>query len=364
MKDPQFQIKEGNIVQGDIKKHDEHTSTDQHITKAKHNTEHEPVTESPFTTLLGTLGDHRELSFGPYKILDLPVWIYNEGFHFYPSVEKMNEEGEFVFEHHHIYKAGTVVHNEETGKTSGTSPMFDFSPTSLVVYQWIAIFLLAAMFIPMGFSYKKNGVKPKKGFFNVLEALVVYVRDEVVRPNLGPRGDTMLPWFLTVFFFIIAMNFIGLVPGGHTSTGSINTTAGLAIIAFFTVQYGAISRNGFGAWLKHLTGGVHWALWPIMVPVEILGLFTKPFALCVRLFANMTAGHIILLSLIGLAFVTKAFIPVTIGFSLFINLLELLVAFLQAYIFTTLTAVFTGMGMEEHHHEEKHHDPNHPDDFI
>jgi len=344
-----------------------HSNTDQHATNDSHGSQNGHEAEaSPFTKLLSSLGDHRELTFGHYKICDLPVWIYDKGFHFYPSVEKMSEAGEFVYEHHHIYKAGSVQHDKATGKTTGTSPAFDFSPTSLIVYQWISIALLAALFIPMGLSYKKSGLKPKKGFFNMLEALVVYVRDEVARPNLGKRGETMVPWFLNMFFFILAMNFIGMLPGGHAATGSVNVTAGLAIIAFFTTQYGAISRNGIGAWFHHLLGGAPAWLAPLMVPVEILGLFTKPFALCMRLFANMTAGHVILLSLIGLVYVTNAFIPVTLGFSLFINILELMVAFLQAYIFTTLMAVFTGMGMEEHHHEEGHengHDshskPNH-----
>jgi F-type H+-transporting ATPase subunit a len=177
---------------------------------------------------------------------------------------------------------------------------------------------------------------------------------------MGEDGIKLLPIFLTMFFFILTMNLIGLVPGGHSATGSINVTAGLAIIAFFVIQLSGIFKNGIGAWLKHLTGGVHWSLWPIMIPVEILGLFTKPFALCMRLFANMTAGHIILLSLIGLAFVGGGFIPVTLGFSLFILLLELLVAFLQAYIFTVLTAVFTGMGMASHDHDHgAEHAPAH-----
>jgi F-type H+-transporting ATPase subunit a len=141
---------------------------------------------------------------------------------------------------------------------------------------------------------------------------------------------------------------------GHSATGSINVTAGLAIIAFFVIQIAAIIKNGFGAYLAHLTGGVPMWLWPIMVPVEVLGLFTKPFALAVRLFANMTAGHVILLSLIGLTFVTAAFIPVMLGFSLFINILELLVAFIQAYIFTMLTSVFVGIATASHDHDHGH----------
>jgi F-type H+-transporting ATPase subunit a len=255
----------------------------------------------------------------------------------------MEEEKEYTFDHHanHIYHAGTKQ-----------AVALDLSPTSLVAFQWLAMLILAAILIPMARKYRTQGLKPMRGFFNAVEAGILYVRDEIVIPNLGEvDGRKLMPIFLTMFFFILTMNFVGLVPGGHTATGNINVTAGLAIVAFIVIQVSAIFKIGLGNWIKHLTGGTHWSMWLIMVPVEILGLFTKPFALCIRLFANMTAGHVILLSLIGLVFVGVAFIPVTIAFSLFIYLLELLVAFLQAYIFTILTAVFTGMGMASHDHE-------------
>ncbi len=307
--------------------------------------EHGAAKESPFTTLLSELGDHREISFGPHHLFDLPVILIDNGLHVYPSVEKMQEGGLFEYKHHHIVRAGTEQ-----------APSFDMSVTSLVFFQWIAMLLLLVILFPMGRKYKKSGVRPSRGFFNAMEALVVYVRDEIVLPNTGEEGKKMMPIFLTFFFFIFTMNVVGLVPGGHTATGSLNVTAGLAIVAFFVIQLAAIFKNGLGGWLKHLTGGVPVWLWPIMVPVEVLGLFTKPFALCVRLFANMTAGHVILLSLIGLVFVSGVFIPVTIGFSLFINILELLVVFLQAYIFTMLTAVFTGIGMASH--DDHGHEPH------
>jgi len=235
----------------------------------------------------------------------------------------------------------------------------DLSPTKHVVMLWIAALLCCAVLITAAQAHKRHhhAVGRPHGFAAGIEAMVLYIRNEVALPNLGHGGSGYVPFILTIFFFILTMNLVGLVPGGHASTGSLNVTAGLAIVSFFVVQISSIMKIGLGAWLKHLTGGVHWALWPIMVPVEILGLFTKPFALCVRLFANMTAGHIVLLSLIGLSFVTAAFIPVTLGFSLFINILELLVAFIQAYIFTMLTAVFTGMGMASHDHD--HGDEGH-----
>lgn len=302
--------------------------------------------ESAFTTLLKKLGDHRELEFAGAHI-PLPVILVDNGLHIYPSLHAMRDAGLFTTskDDHYIYRAGTEEH-----------PALDLSVTSLVAFQWLAMLILLAVFVPMARKYKKVGNRPLRGFHNAIEAIVLYVRDQIVLPNTGDDGKKLLPIFFTFFFFILTMNLVGLVPLMHTSTGSINVTAALAIIAFFVIQLAAIFKNGFGAWLYHLTGGVPVWLWPIMVPVEFLGLFTKPFALCVRLFANMTAGHVILLSLIGLTFVTAAFIPVMIGFSLFINILELLVAFIQAYIFTMLTAVFVGIATasHDHGHDEAH----------
>ena len=152
------------------------------------------------------------------------------------------------------------------------------------------------------------------------------------------------------------MNLLGLIPYGASATGNVSVTAGLAIIAFFMIQISAIRAQGFGHYLAHLTGGVHWALWPIMIPIEVLGLFTKPFALCIRLFANMTGGHIVILALIGLIFVFKslAVAPVSVAFALGIYMLELFVAFLQAYIFTMLTSLFMGLGMQTESHGHEH----------
>jgi F-type H+-transporting ATPase subunit a len=165
---------------------------------------------------------------------------------------------------------------------------------------------------------------------------------------------------LTTFFFILLMNLLGLIPFGATATGNIAVTAGLAIIAFVMIQVSAIRAQGFGHYLAHLTGGVHWILWPIMVPIEVLGLFTKPFALCIRLFANMTGGHIVILSLLGLIFLFRSlFVGVgSVLFTMAIMLLELMVAFIQAYVFTMLTSLFMGLGMQAGHddaHTETHH---------
>jgi F-type H+-transporting ATPase subunit a len=185
-----------------------------------------------------------------------------------------------------------------------------------------------------------------------MELLIIYIRDEIVVPNIGDRGKAMLPIFLTIFFFILFCNILGLVPYTATATSNISVTAGLAILAFFIIQIAGIMKNGFFGYFKGLIPhNIPMWLLPIIIPVEFLGLLTKPFALCIRLFANMTAGHVVILSLLGLIFVFKTVLvsPISIGFSLFIYLLEILVALLQAYIFTTLTALFTGMAIHQEH---------------
>lgn len=340
MKDPNDQL----LAQADTTKEETHGRTP---STGADGVDASKEGESVFTTLLKTLGDHRELHFAGLHV-PLPVILVDNGLHVYPSLHSMKDAGLYTTDadDHHIYRAGTEEH-----------PALDLSVTSLVAFQWISMLILMAIFLPMAKKYRAAGNRPLKGFHNAVEAVVLYVRDQIVLPNAGSEGRKLMPIFLTFFFFILTMNLIGLVPMGHSATGSLNVTAGLAIIAFFVIQIAAIAKNGIVAWLSHLTGGVPVWLWFIMVPVEILGLFTKPFALAVRLFANMTAGHVILLSLIGLTFVAGAFIPVMIGFSLFINVLELLVAFIQAYIFTMLTSVFVGIataGHDDHGHEEAH----------
>ncbi|MBP6671869.1 MAG: F0F1 ATP synthase subunit A [Bacteroidetes bacterium] len=215
-----------------------------------------------------------------------------------------------------------------------------------------AAFLLTVGLIIAARKNTKN--KVPKGFGNLVEVLVVFVRDEIVLPNMGKGGLKYLPYLLTNFFFILIMNLLGLFPWGASATGNINVTAGLAIIAFFMIQFSAIRAQGLGHFIAHLTGGTHWAMWPIMVPIEFLGLFIKPFALCIRLFANMTAGHIVILALIGLIFIFQnAFVGlVSVPLAVAVNLLELFVALVQAYIFTMLTAIFMGMGIQTEGHDE------------
>jgi F-type H+-transporting ATPase subunit a len=230
----------------------------------------------------------------------------------------------------------------------------DLSITKHVFFIWIAALILLIAAISSARNYRKSLVP--RGFTNAFETIIVFIRDEVVIANMGKQGLKYLPYLLTTFFFILLMNLMGLIPYGATSTSNVAVTAGLAAIAFIMIQVAAIRAQGVGHYLAHLTGGVPWFLWPIMVPIEIIGLFTKPFALCIRLFANMTGGHLVILSLIGLIFIFQSYVvsPVPILFVVAINMLELFVAFLQAYIFTMLTSLFMGMGIQAAEHQEEH----------
>lgn len=299
--------------------------------------------------LLQELGDHHELNIAFTTSDVLPVVLYDGGkWHFYRNTHTMEQAGAYRLVKGHIVRAA-----------DGGSPTLDLSVTNLVVFQWIGMLVVLTLFFVAGRRYRRDPLAPPRGIQNALEAIVVYIRDEVVRPNL--RSERLvrrfMPYFVGLFTFILVLNLIGLLPGMHTATGAIGTTAALAITAFLVINGLAIGEIGIKGWLHHLLGGAPVYLAPIMVPIEILGLFTKPFALTVRLFANMSAGHIILLSLIGLIFYFRSIFvaPMSVGFSIFIYLLETLVCFLQAYIFTILTAVFVGLALGDHAHEHDEH---------
>ena len=217
-----------------------------------------------------------------------------------------------------------------------------------VLMMWIAAALVVFVF---RFAFRKQHVIPS-GLANLLEAIVVFLRDEVILPNIGEEGRRYLPYLLTVFFFILFCNLLGLIPFAATATGNVSVTAALAIISLIMIQVGGIKEHVMKHHLQNLIHhGIPIWLLPIMIPVEIMGQFTKPFALCIRLFANMTAGHIVILSFISIIFILKSILvsPISVFFALFISLLELFVAILQAYIFTMLTSLFIGMSIHPQH---------------
>jgi F-type H+-transporting ATPase subunit a len=214
-----------------------------------------------------------------------------------------------------------------------------------LVFMCLAIALLLLLLLA---ARRSAGSAAPRGAGNLVEAFVVFIRDGVVLPNTGEEGRPYLPFFLTVFFFILTMNLLGLVPFGSSATGNLSVTAGLALCAFGMMQWAGIRAHGLGGHLKGLMPhGVPLFVAPILLPIEFLGMFTKPFALCVRLFANMMAGHAVIAAFMGLIVVpvlALTNVPVAVA----IGLLELFVAFLQAFIFTMLTAIFTGSFIHQH----------------
>lgn len=225
----------------------------------------------------------------------------------------------------------------------------DFSITKSLFMMFVSSVILILVLMRAVSINTKN--KVPKGIGNFIEVIIVFIRDEIVYPNMGKEGLKLLPFFLTVFFFILFANFIGLVPFMAQPTKNINVTTGLALITFSTTQIMGMKKNGVFGYFKGLVPhGVPVFVLPIMIVVEFIGLFTKPFALLMRLFANITAGSIIVLSLIGLIFIMKwAGAVIAVPFALFIYCLEIFVALLQAYIFTMLSTIFINMAMHQEH---------------
>jgi F-type H+-transporting ATPase subunit a len=228
----------------------------------------------------------------------------------------------------------------------------DLSPTKHVVWLLIASVLCLVTLLSAAAFHRRRLSDPgvAGGFSAGIEALVLYMRQTVVLPNVGPDGDAYTPYILSVFFFILFANLVGLIPYGSTATGNIAVTATMAIVSFVVIEVSGMRALGSGYWKTivywnhDLSLGVRIPMAFLMTPIEILSKFTKPFALTIRLFANMTAGHVVLLALISLIFTFNslfiAVVPVAMGVA--VSLLEIFVAFLQAFIFALLTAVFIG----------------------
>jgi F-type H+-transporting ATPase subunit a len=225
----------------------------------------------------------------------------------------------------------------------------DLSITKNILMMMLVGIILTIVLIVAATKNQKNRIPT--GIGNFIEMLMIFLRDEIVVPSMGKTGLNYLPFFFTLFVFVLSCNLFGLLPYMSAATGSISVTAALALISFIMIQILGIKNNGFFGYFKGLLPpGLPIAVVPIMVIVEFLALLTKPFALCVRLFANMTAGHVVIFALIGLIFLMGYVItPLSIAFSLFIYLLEILIALLQAYIFTMLSALFIGMAVHQEH---------------
>ncbi len=264
------------------------------------------------------------------------------------------------------------------GKIIPTDPavkVYDVSLTRNVVQMLLALIVFVWLMLSIASKYKKGTgtSKAPSGAQTAIEVVIEFVRDEVAKPNLGPKYQKFLPYLLTVFFFILINNIFGLIPGSANVTGNIAFTMVLSLISFLIIIFSANKHY----WGHIINPPVPVGVKPILILVEVLSIFTKPFALMIRLFANMLAGHIIIICLVSLIFIFGslnkgvgwAFSPISVGFSVFIYFIEILVAFIQAFIFANLSAVFIGQAIEDTHaHPEEdphaHHAGNYDDAVV
>ena len=263
---------------------------------------------------------------------------------------------------------GQCYELEESRKLTNKASWIDFSITKNVFTMLFAFGLIAWLFSKTANYYKNNKGKAPNGLVNLAEVFVVFIRDEVAKPSIGDKYEKYMSLLLSLFFFILFNNLLGLIPFfpfGSNVMGNISMTIVLALIIFFTVLF-----NGNKNYWKHIfwMPDVPIAIKVLMMPIEVMSIFVKPFTLLIRLFANVTAGHVIILTFVSLIFVfgnaghslagSAAGMLVAVPFTAFMNLLELLVAFLQAFIFTLLSAIYIGAAIEEHHHDAAHaHEP-------
>lgn len=278
--------------------------------------------------------------------LPLPVILYS-------STKGIQVFSSARFDHGHASYNGYSLHEEHIESEDPNETVVDLSITKNVAQMLLSAVILFLLFTSIAKAYKKQGVtsapKGKQSFF---EPLIVFVRDDIAKGNIGHGSDKYVPYLLTVFFLILINNIFGMLPIGANLTGNIAFTLVMSVITLIVTNVKANKHY----WHHIFAPPAPKAIWPILIPIEIVGIITKPFALMIRLFANMTAGHIIIISLIGLIFIfkTMAIAPVSVAFALFIDVLECLVAFLQAYIFTMLTALFIGSAVADHNEDGMH----------
>lgn len=294
----------------------------------------------------------------------LPVILWDNGVQFFSSAKfdhghaVAESNGNYYAIGHHdgkIYKtdASGTLNEDAKGHITNVRPL-DFSITKSVLSIIFVALLMFLLFRSLAKSYAKNG-GVAAGAGRIFEPLVVYVRDEIAIPNIGHKHHRKyMGYLLTIFFFILFLNLFGLTPLGVNVTGNITITFSLAILTFLITNLTANKYYwGHIFWMP----GVPYPMRIILAPIELLGVVIKPFSLMIRLYANIFAGHIVLMSIIGLMFIFKSWIGSSLSLALafVLSILEILVAFLQAYIFTMLSALYFGAAVEEHHHEEGHH---------
>ena len=301
---------------------------------------------------------------GKHYGFSLPVILWDNGLHVFSSSKFEHGEaaaesnGNFYKINHHdgkIYKLDSAegeITEGQDGFPTNVRPM-DFSITKTVFSILIASLLIFLLFSSLAKSYAKNkGIA--SGVGRVFEPVILFIRDDIAIPNIGEKHyKKYMSYLLTIFFFVLFLNIFGLMPFGINVTGNLTITFALAIMTFLITNLTA-NKNYWGHifWMP----GVPKVMRIVLAPIELLGVVIKPFSLMIRLYANIFAGHIVLLSIIGLMFIFKSWLgsSLSFGLSFALSILEILVAFLQAYIFTLLSALYFGSAVEEHHHEGAH----------
>jgi len=338
------------------------TTEQEHVTASENNHNGEEKFNVSKTILEHIRNDYSWHLWG-HTSIPLPVILYSDkGLEIFSSSKLSNEHHEAViYQGNYAYKnidgKIKVVNEDGTVNQELNKKVWDFSFTKNVAALFVSIILLCAIFITAASAYKKRGVtSAPKGLQSFMEPVVLFMRDEVVKPAIGHKYNKYLPFILTIFFIILINNLLGLVPffpGGANVSGNIAFTMTLAIFVFIVVNL-----NGNKSYWEHIfwMPGMHWSMKVFLAPIELLGVFIKPISLFIRLFANMTAGHILVLSLICLIFIFKSIFTsiVAVPFAVFIGLIEVLVAFIQAFIFAMLSSMYIGMAIEEHHHHGDH----------
>ncbi|MBN8788727.1 MAG: F0F1 ATP synthase subunit A [Terrimonas sp.] len=312
--------------------------------------------------ILDHVKDHHSWHLWGHTSIPLPVIIKTDkGFETFSSAKLSNEHHEpVIYNGNYPYKLIEgkirIMNADGTVDEEASKKVFDISITKNVVSLFLTVILLILIFTSVANAYKKRGVKSApKGFQSFIEPIILFVRDEVAKPYLGHQYTRYMPFLLTIFFFIWINNLLGLVPffpGGANLSGNIAFTLALALFTFVIVNV-----NGKKDYWKHIfwMPGLPTLMKIFLMPIELLGVFIKPISLTIRLFANITAGHILVMSLISLIFIFKsvAASAMAVPFTVFISVIELLVGFLQAFIFAMLSALYIGMAIEEHHDQHE-----------
>lgn len=344
----------------------QHADPHQDGVNPEHGVQHKSAATEEFKpgdVLMEHIMDAHEFHFaevGGHPItIPLPVILYSPQRGFTSFMSSKLEHGHAVYNGYKL-EENNIIAVDEKGKPDETVKVYDFSITRNVAQMFLALIVLVLIMTSVAKKYVKRGAHTAPtGMQNLVEPVITFIRDEVGKVNLGHKYEKYMPYLLTVFFFVLINNLFGLIPGSANVTGNIAFTMILAIISLIVILFSA-NRHFWGHIFNPPVPGF---VKPIMVLVEFLGIFTKPFALMVRLFANMVAGHMIITCLVMLIFIFATiskvagigFSPVSLAFTIFIYCIEVLVAFIQAFIFTNLTAVFIGQAFEGEHHDGHDH---------